>query len=292
MTLPAYYLGCPIWACERWHGSLYTRKAPRREWLRQYSRVFNTVEGNSTFYGLPSLESVRRWADESREGFRFALKFPREISHDHRLIGAQRETDEFLQVLALLWEARRLGPTFLQLPKGFSGAHLADLKNYLSRLPREFPYAVELRHEDFFSDPIEHELDEFLRERQVDRVIFDSRPLFSAPPDDPIEHESQQRKPRMPVHTHVTSKHPLVRFVGRNDLHRATPWIREWALVVAGWIEGGLRPFIFTHSPDDTHAPQFARLFHQELSKHTTRVDPLPSWPGEEESSARQLDLF
>jgi uncharacterized protein YecE (DUF72 family) len=109
-----YYLGCPVWACERWKGSLFTRQAPREKWLEQYSSVFNAVEGNSTFYGLPSLETVRRWATTAQLGFRFVLKFPRTITHEKRLLNAGKETTEFLRILDVLREEDCLGPAMLQ----------------------------------------------------------------------------------------------------------------------------------------------------------------------------------
>lgn len=78
-------LGCPVWGCADWGGQVYPLKTPRSQWLHWYSRTFNTVEGNSTFYALPSVETTRRWASETANGFRFMLKFPRVISHDSEL---------------------------------------------------------------------------------------------------------------------------------------------------------------------------------------------------------------
>ncbi|MCA9124409.1 MAG: DUF72 domain-containing protein [Planctomycetaceae bacterium] len=288
-----YYLGCPVWACDKWKGTLYTSTAPHHSWLSQYASVFGTVEGNSTFYGLPSLETVRRWAESVPAGFRFALKFPRTISHDLRLLNAQAETQRFLDVLAVLHEAGCLGPSFLQLPRGFSPHHLGDLAEYLHKLPRDFPYAVEVRHREFF-DEASHEsaLDDLLTELHIDRVIFDSRALFSAPPNDSFEVESQRRKPNLPVHQSITWRHPILRFVGRNELERNLPWIHEWALKIAGWMKAGLHPFVFTHCPDERFAPQFARMFHDELTRHV-EVAEMPRWPGEvEPHPPKQMELF
>jgi uncharacterized protein YecE (DUF72 family) len=127
----------------------------------------------------------------------------------------------------------------------------------------------------------------------IDRVILDSRPLFSDPPGDDYERESQSRKPRCPVRKTVTGHRPLIRLVGRDDVRRVIPWLREWAPVVAGWIISGLKPYVFTHAPNVLHAPTLARMFHEELGKHTQRVSALPPWPGEvEDKPAKQLALF
>lgn len=291
-----YYLGCPVWACPDWVGTVFTPQAKRHEYLQQYSTAFNTVEGNTTFYGLPSLQAVHRWADETAPGFRFALKFPHTISHTKELVGAEVETKAFLSVLEILYAGERLGPSLLQLGPSFSGARLPELALYLRELPEEFPFAVEVRHEDFFDHgPHEQALDELLLRLQIDRVIFDSRALFSAAPKDDHEAEAQRRKPNSPLRQTVTGQRPMLRFVGRNEVDAARPWIEEWAPVVAKWIGEGRTPFVFMHTPHDYHAPELARAFHHELAKYIGGLAPLPRWPGEETTEpppGRQLELF
>lgn len=184
-------------------------------------------------------------------------------------------------------------PLILTVATGFSPHHLGDLAEYLHKLPRDFPYAVEVRHREFF-DEASHEsaLDDLLTELHIDRVIFDSRALFSAPPNDSFEVESQRRKPNLPVHQSITWRHPILRFVGRNELERNLPWIHEWALKIAGWMKAGLHPFVFTHCPDERFAPQFARMFHDELTRHV-EVAEMPRWPGEvEPHPPKQMELF
>src|SRR4051812_44448356 len=90
------HLGCPVWASADWLGTVFTADAKRSDWLRQYATAFNTVEGNSTFYGLPKLETVERWAHDTPPGFQFCLKFPRIISHEHELVNAESDTRVFL----------------------------------------------------------------------------------------------------------------------------------------------------------------------------------------------------
>lgn len=294
VTLP-YYLGCPVWACAEWTGTLFSSAAKRHEYLHQYSMSFNTVEGNSTFYGLPSLDTVRRWCDQTLPGFRFALKFPRSISHDKQLVEAEAETRDFLAVLEILAANERLGPSFLQLGPAFSGRQLPVLASYLRELPTEFPFAVEVRHEDYF-DQHGHEerLDELLRRLQIDRVNFDSRALFSAPASDEHEAEAQRRKPNSPLRQSITAGRPLLRLIGRNDISTALPWIEEWTPIVATWIAAGTTPYVFCHTPHDRHAPEMARAFHVSLTRHLADMPPLPAWSGEAPGRprARQRELF
>jgi uncharacterized protein YecE (DUF72 family) len=278
-------LGCPIWACEKWRGTLFAPKAKRSDWLAQYSSVFNTVEGNSTFYGLPALDTVRRWAQETADGFRFALKFPREISHERRLFGAESATEAFLEVLKTLHAADRLGPSFLQLPPDFSGKSFAALEAYLRRLPRDFPYAVELRHANYYDQGHgEQSVDALLTELGIDRVLFDSRPLYSAPPKTESEQGAQSRKPQTPLRTTVTGPRPLLRLIGRDRVEEVEPFLQEWAPIVAGWLAEGRSPYVFTHAPDDAVAPFIARRFHEELLRAGASVWSMPRWPGETSS--------
>ncbi len=255
-------IGCPVWACPHWRGSVYPSKSPRPNWLKEYSKVFSTVEGNSTFYAIPALDTFKRWAAETVEDFRFVLKFPRVISHEKKLVGAELETDLFLGGLDILHDAGKLGPSFLQLAPTFNPQQgMSLLRKYLEQLPGQFPYAVEVRHQDFFRPPFEDQLNSMLRAFGVDRVIFDSRPLFSQPAADEIEAVSQQRKPKSPIIKTVTGTRPILRLVGRNDLNLVHPWVEEWSRECASWLSDGLEPYVFTHAPDDRFAPEFAQLF-------------------------------
>lgn len=277
-----YKIGCPVWASGAWVGKVYSPDAPRTHWLSQYSRAFNAVEGNNTFYGLPRLGTVRRWVDETPPGFHFALKFPRTVTHDRQLLAARQETEPFLEILEVLHQADRLGPAILQLPPRFSGRQLFDLERYLRWLPREFPYAVEVRHREYFrGGRVEQQFDALLTELGIDRVILDSRPLYATPALDDFEEDWQRQKPRLPVRLTVTGTRPVVRIIGRNEVELMPEWLDGWVATVAGWISQGLTPYVFTHSPNDYFAPDIARMFHELMQRHLPEVPPLPAWPAE-----------
>lgn len=284
-----YFLGCPGWADENLVGSFYST-SNRQRWLGQYSSVFNSVEANNTFYGLPKLETAKRWAESTAEGFQFVLKFPSAITHEKQLRNAGRETAEFLEVLQVMKVADRLGPAFLQLPPFFDGRQLPDLEAYLKQLPSEFQYSVETRHADYFDQgPIEREFTQLLTELKIDRMLFDSRPLFSAKPTDKWETISQQRKPQSPVRQTVTAARPVLRLIGRNDAPTVRPWMEQWAGIVAGWLEQGLTPYIFTHAPGHHFSPQAAELFHSILREHVPTLPALSPWPARQAQQQQAL---
>jgi uncharacterized protein YecE (DUF72 family) len=267
-TLPLG-IGAPVWACDQWAGQVYPHGTRRADWLAWYSRTFNVVEGNSTFYALPSANAFQKWAEQTASGFQFCFKFPREISHDSLLQHCQELTRHFLNRLEVLAKADRLGPTFLQLGPAFGPDRLDSLESYLRSLPREFPWAVEVRHPGWFdSNCNEQRLDALLQDLRIDKVLFDSRPLYQSPPDDAIETESQKRKPKTPIRRTVTGQLPMLRIVGRNRVEMADKFFIEWAPVIAQWIQDGVRPIVFTHAPDDAKAPALARRFLEILQPH------------------------
>lgn len=291
-----FRLGCPVWNCSGWTGEVYPAGTPKGRWLHWYSRTFNTVEGNSTFYGLPSTDVARRWASESADGFRFALKVPQAISHQARLVGCERELDQFIEFARILNDADRLGPSFLQLPPTFSVDCTEQLERFLDRLPTDLPWAVEVRHMDWFDQAAnEQTLNEMLRVRAIDKVLFDSRPLYQAPPDDEIEAVSQTRKPKTPVRQTVTAGRPMLRLVGRNRIEKVESYVQQWLPIVVSWVRQGFEPYLFTHAPDDQFAPKFARLFWQrfcEVADETLstkyRMDAIPEPP----TPPKQLEFF
>ena len=287
MGIERYFLGCPIWGNKAWVGELFAAEAKQQDFLRQYASVFNTVEGNTTFYGLPTAKTAARWLAHTPKGFRFALKFPRVISHTKRLRNAEPETAAFMDLLATLQD--RIGPSFLQLPPAFGPRDLPALDEYLTALPNAFHYAVEIRHNLFFAEA-ENELTAVLKSHRANRVVFDTRGLHSANVDDPAGREAQRKKPKVPVRFVATGRFPFVRFVGHPEVHENLPLLSEWAPVVANWIREGRTPFVFFHAPDDFYAPHLARHFHRLLSNQID-VGEMRPWPAERGATA-QMALF
>lgn len=290
VTLP-YYLGCPVWTCPHWCGTVYGSNSKKPQWLREYTLTFNTVEGNSTFYALPKLDVARRWAEEAAEGFRFAFKFPQNISHVPRLQYDARDLAAFLQFLEVFAARGVLGDTFLQLPPHFSYRDFDALRRLLDGLPSQWNFAVESRHADWFdSASCENQFCELLREKGMSRVLFDSRPLYSRPASDDAERESQSRKPKSPYRDTVTNRRPMLRLVGRNRLEEVESYLDQWSETISNWLTSGLEPYIFTHTPDDRHAPEMAQRLHNKIRAKLPHL-PTLSWPNQK-PQPQQLDLF
>jgi len=283
MPIAGYYLGCPGWSTKTWIGRLFPTATRPTELLERYARVFNTVEGNTTFYALPTPETVARWRDQTPPEFRFCFKFPREVTHDKLLVDCAAEVATFLDRIAPLGE--RLGTLFLQLPPRFDGSLVARLAAFLATLP-PLHYAVELRHETFFTDTAaQRDVLALLRERGIDLVTMDARGLHSG--KSLALADVRDRKPNLPVVPRTTATHPFVRCVPHEVFAESHRFVEPWARQIAAWIADGKRPYFFMHAPDDTYAPENAYAFHAMVRAHAD-VGELPPWAGGE----RQLALF
>lgn len=283
-----YHLGCTAWGIKEWVGSFYKDKTKPADFLTQYASVFNSVEGNTTFYQVPEADRIKEWGAKTPKGFKFCFKFPQSVTHDQKLIGTD---DEVIRFLDLFWDIReKLGPFMIQLPASFSSVDLSRLEHLFDILPKNLNYSVEVRHRDFF-DHGKHErnLDALLKSYNIDRVIFDTRKLHSMQSGDSTIREAQKKKPKVPVRFNNTHKRPVIRFVGSNDILNNEPYLKEWAIVVAEWIKEGLHPYVFVHAPDPVRQPELCRHFHKLLSD-LIQVPPLPAWPSEIQNE--QLGLF
>ncbi len=268
-------------------GSFYKKESNPDSFLNQYSSVFNTVEGNTTFYSVPSAELVNKWNDKTPEGFKFCFKLPREITHIKRLSNIDREIDDFLGRFEGM--RTKLGPFMIQLPESFSPEELYKLEGLFSYLPKIFHYGIEVRHADFFNQGREeHTFESLLESYGIERIIFDTRKLHSMKSEDPSIIEAQRKKPKAPVRFKLPGSRPMVRYVGSNDILNNEAYLKEWAIVVANWIREGKHPYVFIHTPDVVSQPIVASHFHKLLSE-LIELPPLPVWPANQE---QQLGLF
>lgn len=285
-----YYLGCPSWGLKDWVGHLYGARTKTRDYLQEYATVFNTVEGNTTFYSTPAAETVLRWREATPATFRFCFKLPQEITHRAALQGAGRETTTFLSRMAPLDE--RLGPFMIQLPPSFGPDRWQVLERFLSALPSDLQFAVEVRHRAFYDNQDEAlRLNDLLAHFACERIVLDTRPLRSGDMDHPDVRSARHQKPDLPVTPTALGPHPLVRFIGHPEAAVNTPWLNLWSRTLAGWLEQGRQPYLFAHCPNDFYAPGLARRLHQRLEQ-LANLPAMAPWPGEADGDLRQLSLF
>ncbi len=276
-----------MWANRDWVGRTLPRSLPTGDELAAYARLCTAVEGNTTFYAVPPAASVERWAEQAPPEFRFVCKLPRTITHDRRLRGVSHLVDEFCTRMEPLGD--RLGPTSVQLPPTLGPVDLPVLDGFLRSLPSAFRWGVEPRHPGFAATGAgEAALDALLRDLSIDRIIIDTRAVFAGPRETPAEIEAFERKPRLKVRPVATADQPVVRFIGQTDPDANPEFWAPWVDHVVRWLDDGLEPIVFLHTPDNLDAPVLARRFHDEVRARVPHLaplpDPLPIDP--------QLDLF
>ena len=241
---PGLYLGTSGWSYADWEGSLYPAGLAPQGRLAEYARHYATVEIDSTFYGIPRRSTVERWRGISPEGFLFAAKFPREITHERRLARAEGEARRFVETMALLGD--RLGPLLVQLPPSFDVEGMGVLEDFLGSLPGGFRYAVEVRHSSWLRSG----LAELLRERGVALALVD--------------------RPGMPRMEEATAGFVYIRWIGdRREFpsHHTAPRrdrredLRWWAERVRGFLEEGREVFAYANNHYQNHSPTTLRQF-------------------------------
>ncbi|OOE61553.1 DUF72 domain-containing protein [Salinivibrio sp. IB282] len=265
---PPLRLGLTQWSHPSWQHHFYPPGTQSGERLARYAEVFNTVEGNTTFYASPSPQTVNNWAAAIPDSFQFTFKLPKTITHQCQLRHAQDLTADFIKLMAPLHD--HIGQWTIQLPARFGPEGLASLAAFLESLPREFSLGVEVRHPAFFAKgDAEKALNRLLIDHHANRVIMDSRPVFAAKPDTPAIIDAQKKKPRVPVHVIATSDAPMVRFIGHPDLPENTAFFDPWISPLSQWIAAGKTPYLMIHTSDNDQAPALAAHLYQRLDLST-----------------------
>jgi len=268
------HVGCAMWTHPAWPGRHLPQPLPQRDRLRSYATLCNAVEGNTTFYATPSVGTVRSWAEQTAPDFRFILKLPKVITHERRLVDVGEPLRAFLAAIEPL--GPRTHALWVQLPPSFDPTGLGALAGFLRRLPDEYRYAVEVRHRAFFEGSRwEGRLEEVLGAVGAEWVDFDTTALFESPPISEAERESWMKKPRLPRRSRALTAHPIVRYIGRDEVERTVDGWQPWLDTVVDWLREGRSPTVFIHTPDNVDAPVLARRFHDDVRARLPELEPL-----------------
>ncbi|HEX4752439.1 MAG TPA: DUF72 domain-containing protein [Solirubrobacterales bacterium] len=149
-------IGCSGWSYRDWREGLYAG-VPQRRWLERYAESFDTVEVNATFYRLTRERTVAAWVEQTPDGFSFAVKGSRYLTHIRRLRDTGIGVERFWEPLEPLRQADRLGPVLWQLPENFERDDAA-LDEFLAALPPA-RHCFEFRHPSWFAAPVRKLLD-------------------------------------------------------------------------------------------------------------------------------------
>jgi uncharacterized protein YecE (DUF72 family) len=142
MEINQIHIGTSGWHYAHWRGLFYLRDLPVKKFLEYYTASFSPVEINNTFYHLPKKETMANWRGTAPEGFFFAIKASRFITHMKKLKNPEKSLAPFLEGVEILGE--KPGPILLQLPPRW-GFQTARLEAFLRALPAHHRFAFEFR---------------------------------------------------------------------------------------------------------------------------------------------------
>jgi uncharacterized protein YecE (DUF72 family) len=231
-TAPEWYIGTMGFSYADWRGVFYPDDLPANRRLGYYSRIFNAVEIDSTFYGTPRPDSVRAWAASTPAEFRFSVKAPRQLTHEAGLVGVLDEILRFIDTVQLLRD--KLGAILFQFPPSFRLDSLPALQVCLSGLPRGVRYAVEIRHQSWYTPANEGPEDQ-PGEPALARLLREVGVCWAA-----------TEYPDLPRRIYPTADFLYIRWIGQHgtfqqhNLERIdrTAQLQQWQKILQGALSG------------------------------------------------------
>lgn len=229
------YIGTSGWSYPHWHNkSFYPEEIAQEDELSFYTKKFNSVELNASFYHLPKKTTFTNWEKRTPENFIFTIKGSRYITHNLNLKNAEEAVENLLNNAQNL--GPKLGPILFQLSPRFR-INFERLKNFLEILPKNQRFAFEFRHRSWF-DPKVYGL---LRSYNCALVFADT-------PDYPIVFER-------------TTDFVYVRLHGHEELYKSnyTPTqLKKWAGRVRSWSNDGNDVYLYFDNDAEAYAPNNA----------------------------------
>jgi uncharacterized protein YecE (DUF72 family) len=259
LTRPRVRVGCQGWNYDDWvtpalgrRAVFYPRGTRADRMLEVYARAFETVEVDSTFYAIPPDSALDNWRRRAPAGFTFALKLPREITHEQALSGARasRLLEEFCRAARRLED--KLAAVLVQLPPQFEATreNARSLAEFLPQLPPDIRFAVEFRDAFWFE---EETLAPLAPLRHVSLALVEGQWV------------TRERAWRAAAPLLDTSDFTYVRWMGARDITSFDEVARprdlnlsKWAAAIERLRERGSEVFAYFSNFYEGHAPASA----------------------------------
>lgn len=197
---------------------MYPAELARADWLAFYATLFDSVEINSSFYRLPSVETVERWRTQVPAGFVMSVKVGGGLTHRRRLIDASDSLSRHVERFRSLGSA--WGPNLLQLPPRWR-VNAERLDAALESVADVGRWAVEIRDPSWFVDDVYA----VLRQRRAALVVHD---LIA------VDHPRVVTTDWSYIRLHGPGG-PATPYVGRYGARRLTRWA-EWIAHLASAV--------------------------------------------------------
>ena len=264
-NIPEIYVGCAKWNRADLKG-FYPRGT--KDELEYYSRQFNAIELNATFYRIFPPEQFAKWYSKTPSNFKFFPKLNQEISHWKRLNETREIVENYLYSAANLKE--KLGTIFLQMHNNFSPKDFDRVVNFVESWPKEISLAVEFRHTNWYNDEtVSKALYNLLETYNISNIIVDTAGR------------------RDLMHMRLTNPIAFVRYVGANhqtDYTRLDDWVERLKL----WQEQGIKEInFFIHQNIEKESPLLSAYFIKKLNDELGYNLKIPN-----DNSNKQQNLF
>ncbi len=251
------YFGTSGFSYSDWIGIVYPHDMPKTEWLRYYAHEFSSLELNSTYYAIPSLQTIESLVARTGNGFQFAVKANQEITHNRM---PDDDTFQiFIRMLQPIIDAGKFGCILAEFPYSFHNT-LENIEyiEYVRGNFGDLPLVVEFRNIDW----LKPKTFEWLKRHNIGFCCVDEPELPNLIP---------------PV-TEITSSIAYVRFHGRN---------------VAKWWQHdqAYERYDYTYSAGELSewVPKIVNLNNQ---AEKTFVFANNHWQGQSVDTIRQLRLM
>ena len=233
--------GTSGWHYPHWKDIFYPTGLKQADWLSFFAGHFDTVEINNSFYRLPSREVFAGWAEGVPDGFLFAVKASRYITHNKKLTDPAEPLSRFMKSSSGL--GKKLGPILFQLPPHWR-SNPARLRDFIHTLPAGRRYAFEFRDPSWLNE----EIYEILRTSKCALCVASS-------PDGP--------KARA-----VTADFSFMRFHGGKLAGKYSRGeLKEWAAFARGVLHEGKDIYAYFNNDPHAYAIQNASDFRRLLEK-------------------------
>ena len=230
------HVGTSGWSYDPWVGPFYPATLAPGDRFAYYAEVFDTVEINNTFYGLPDEATVEAWRERAPDGFVYAMKASRYLTHMKKLNEPEEPLQTFLDRVRPL--GPHLGPVLVQLAPNWH-ADRERLETFLALVPSDVRLALEFRDPSWHDDATY----DTLRAHGAALCIYDDAGTVT-----PKE---------------VTADFVYLRFHGTEEGYRG-PYGREglapWAGAINTWLDQGRDVFAYFNNDADASAPGDARI--------------------------------
>lgn len=236
---PGFRIGCSGWNYKHWRGNFYSAELPVREWFPHYSRVFDTVEINNSFYRLPEASIFAAWRERAPADFLYAIKASRFITHLKRLREPEEPVTRLFERACQL--QAHLGPVLYQLPGTFH-CDLTRLDDFLALLPRTLG--------EINGTPADHAIRHVFEFRHPSWYVEETQAVLRAHGAVMCLHDKAGSAIFEPVDTsfiYVRFHGPGGRYFGRYEFQRMESWAQQLA---AQWCAGRDVYAYFNNDPE------------------------------------------